>query len=76
MTTEEMTIEFVQYDNGFTIKSEDEQDVKMLVVPEEDKYDITGSMVIDEVEHLMDVMGENKVKVSLKFEILSSKSFT
>lgn len=71
MTTEEMTIEFVQYDNGFTIKSEDEQDVKMLVVPEEDKYDITGSMVIDEVEHLMDVMGENKVKVSLKFEILS-----
>ena len=71
MTTEEMTIEFVQYDNGFTIKSEDEQDVKMLVVPEEDKYDITGSMVIDEVEHLMDVTGENKVKVSLKFEILS-----
>ena len=71
MTTEEMTIEFVQYDNGFTIKSEDEQNVKMLVVPEEDKYDITGSMVIDEVEHLMDVMGENKVKVSLKFEILS-----
>jgi hypothetical protein len=71
MTTEEMTIEFVQYDNGFTIKSEDEQDVKMLVVPEEDKYDITGSMVIDEVEHLMDVMGMNKVKVSLKFEILS-----
>ena len=71
MTTEEMTIEFVQYDNGFTIKSEDEQNVKMLVVPEEDKYDITGSMVIDEVEHLMDVTGENKVKVSLKFEILS-----
>ena len=66
-----MTIEFVQYDNGFTIKSEDEQDVKMLVVPEEDKYDITGSMVIDEVESIMDVMGENKVKVSLKFEILS-----
>ena len=71
MTTEEMTIEFVQYDNGFTIKSEDEQNVKMLVVPEEDKYDITGSMVIDEVESIMDVMGENKVKVSLKFEILS-----
>ena len=66
-----MTIEFVQYDNGFTIKSEDEQDVKMLVVPEEDKYDITGSMVIDEVEHLMDVMGMKKVKVSLKFDILS-----
>ena len=71
MTTEEMTIEFVQYDNGFTIKSEDEQDVKMLVVPEEDKYDITGSMVIYEVERIMSVMGMNKVKVSLKFEILS-----
>ena len=71
MTTEEMTIEFVQYDNGFTIKSETDNATKMLVVPEEDKYDITGSMVIDEVESIMDVMGENKVKVSLKFEILS-----
>ena len=71
MTTEEMTIEFVQYDNGFTIKSETDKATKMLVVPEEDKYDITGSMVIDEVENIMDVMGENKVKVSLKFEILS-----
>jgi hypothetical protein len=71
MTTKEMTIEFVQYDNGFTIKSETDKATKMLVVPEEDKYDITGSMVIDEVESIMDVMGENKVKVSLKFEILS-----
>ena len=71
MTTEEMIIEFVQYDNGFTIKSETDEATKMLVVPEEDKYDITGSMVIDEVEHLMDVMGMNKVKVSLKFDILS-----
>lgn len=71
MTTKEMTIEFVQYDNGFTIKSEDDEQIKTLVVPEEDKYDITGSIVIDEVESIMDVMGENKVKVSLKFEILS-----
>lgn len=71
MTTKEMTIEFVQYDNGFTIKSETDEATKMLVVPEEDKYDITGSMVIYEVERLMSVMGMNKVKVSLKFEILS-----
>ena len=71
MTTEEMTIEFVQYDNGFTIKSETDKATKMLVVPEEDKYDITGSMVIYEVERIMSVMGMNKVKVSLKFEILS-----
>ena len=71
MTTEEMTIEFVQYDNGFTIKSETDKETKMLVVPEEDKYDITGSMIIDEVESIIDVMGMNKVKVSLKFEILS-----
>ena len=71
MTTEEMTIEFVQYDNGFTIKSKTDEATKMLVVPEEDKYDITGSMVIYEVERIMSVMGMNKVKVSLKFEILS-----
>lgn len=71
MTTEEMTIEFVQYDNGFTIKSKTDEQTKMLVVPEEDKYDITGSMVIYEVERIMSVMGMNKVKVSLKFEILS-----
>lgn len=71
MTTKEMTIEFVQYDNGFTIKSETDEQTKTLVVPEEDKYDITGSMVIYEVERIMSVMGMNKVKVSLKFEILS-----
>ena len=71
MTTKEMIIEFVQYDNGFTIKSKNDEQTKMLVVPEEDKYDITGSMIIYEVERIMSVMGMNKVKVSLKFEILS-----